>query len=324
MPELQKQPLFRFGVISDVQYCNIPDGTSFDGTAKRHYRGALDCLHKAVAEWSAPDSDVTFVAQLGDIIDNQCHTNKQTADDFETVMAALTPLTQRSIRVYHCIGNHELYNFSRAELAEGPLNTAPDGVEYYSFHPVPGWRFLILDPYQEAIIGWEPGSAQHTAALATLRLHNPNDVLSNCNWKAGLEGMEQRWVPFNGGLGKAQLTWLRGELQAATAATERVVILSHVLLHPEQGNGDGDCVLWDFREAAEAMAGLEGCIAAVLCGHLHKGGYAIDKQTGIHFVTFQSPLNCGSNDMCHATVEVFDDHLNIQGRGIVPSRILPF
>ena len=92
------------------------------------------------------------------------------------------------------IGNHELYNFSRAELAER-LGTAPPaagcvlgseggrhkphnkfslfhhaqpvdltrqtpdnsiqignwchrGREYYTFLAAPGWRFLMLDPYQ--------------------------------------------------------------------------------------------------------------------------------------------------------------------------------
>jgi manganese-dependent ADP-ribose/CDP-alcohol diphosphatase len=317
----QVQPLFRFGVIADVQYCDIPDGASFDGTTKRYFRGALDCLRKAVAEWAAPGSGVSFVAQLGDIIDNQCQANKQTAADFGAVMGALEPLARRSVRLYNCIGNHELYNFSRAELASGPLRTVgPEGVEYYSFRPAPGWRFLVLDPYQEAIIGWAPGSAQHGAALAKLRAHNPNDVLGACDWGAGLTGDARRWVPYNGGLGAAQLAWMRAELQAATAAAERVVLLSHVLLHPAAAGGT--TMAWDFDEAAAAMEGLEGCVAAVLCGHDHVGGYVRDAKTGIHHVTFQSPLNCGSSDMCHATVEVFADRLSIRGRGIVPSREL--
>ena len=46
----------------------------------------------------------------------------------------------------HMIGNHELYNFSRKELAE-KLNTAREGKEYYAYIPKEGWRFLVLDPY---------------------------------------------------------------------------------------------------------------------------------------------------------------------------------
>ena len=46
----------------------------------------------------------------------------------------------------------ELYNFDRAVLA-ARLGTAPRGSEFYGFNPVPGWRVLILDPYQESMIG---------------------------------------------------------------------------------------------------------------------------------------------------------------------------
>jgi hypothetical protein len=49
--------------------------------------------------------------------------------------------------LYNLIGNHELYNFTREELAQ-KLNTAPKGKEYYEFFPHEGWRFLVLDPYQ--------------------------------------------------------------------------------------------------------------------------------------------------------------------------------
>ena len=57
------------------------------------------------------------------------------------------------------------YNFNREELRV-KLNTAPHGKEFYSFSPHAGWRFLLLDPYQEAIIGWKPGSEQYEKALA--------------------------------------------------------------------------------------------------------------------------------------------------------------
>ena len=44
--------LFRFGVISDVQYCDIDDGTNFEGTEVRKYRGSLDALRDAVAHFN--------------------------------------------------------------------------------------------------------------------------------------------------------------------------------------------------------------------------------------------------------------------------------
>lgn len=41
------QPLFRFGLLSDVQYSNRDDGASFHGTP-RYYRYALEQLDRAV------------------------------------------------------------------------------------------------------------------------------------------------------------------------------------------------------------------------------------------------------------------------------------
>ncbi len=42
-----KQPLFRFGLLSDVQYADKEDGASFHGTP-RYYRYALKQLDAAV------------------------------------------------------------------------------------------------------------------------------------------------------------------------------------------------------------------------------------------------------------------------------------
>ena len=47
-----KQPLFSFGVIADVQYCDIDDAWNFTRTVKRRYRGALASLARAV-DWYA-------------------------------------------------------------------------------------------------------------------------------------------------------------------------------------------------------------------------------------------------------------------------------
>ena len=45
------------------------------------------------------------------------------------------------------MGNHDLYNFDRQKLAR-LLGTAPEGREFYSFKPAPGWKVVVLDPYQ--------------------------------------------------------------------------------------------------------------------------------------------------------------------------------
>ena len=55
--------LFSFGLCTDVQYADLPQGTSHGGTA-RYYRDSLPALRRAVAAWK--ERDVDFGMHLGD------------------------------------------------------------------------------------------------------------------------------------------------------------------------------------------------------------------------------------------------------------------
>lgn len=69
-PSQTAAPLFRFGVISDVQHADIPDGTSYHGVP-RFYRNSLTALHRAMEQgWAA--ERVLFGLHCGDIIDGFC------------------------------------------------------------------------------------------------------------------------------------------------------------------------------------------------------------------------------------------------------------
>ena len=66
--------MLRFGLIADVQYCDIEDGMNFGGTEFRYYRGSLGGAARAAAAFAAARGErgsLRFVAQLGDIIDGQ-------------------------------------------------------------------------------------------------------------------------------------------------------------------------------------------------------------------------------------------------------------
>ena len=69
---------------------------------------------------------------------------------------SLAALRQAPCPAVSIIGNHELYNFDRAQLArqsgEGEWLKHGDK-EYHSFAPADGWRVVVLDPYQLALIG---------------------------------------------------------------------------------------------------------------------------------------------------------------------------
>lgn len=239
-----KVPLFSFGVIADVQWFDAEDGYNYARTVKRCYRGALDVLGLAVDWWCARQDPPLFIAQLGDLIDGQ-NRNGQSRTALD---AALAHLDRAPCPVVNLIGNHELYNFSRAELADR-LGTAPPvdgcvlgtegGREFYSFLAAPGWRFLVLDAYRDAVIGYSKDDPRFIKNARWLSDRNPNinptDPDASGDWLAGIPrgDKSRRFVPYNGGLGAQQLAWLRAELSDAARLHERVVVLSHVILHPK-------------------------------------------------------------------------------------------
>ena len=54
-----------------------------------------------------------------------------------------------------------------------------------------------------------------------------------------------------------------------------------------------------------------GVVAAVFCGHEHKGGYHHDQTTGVHHVTICSPLNQGAAGSAFGAVLAFADRLEV-------------
>jgi len=125
-------------------------------------------------------------------------------------------------------------------------------------------------------------------------------------------GYQKRFVPYNGGFGKEQLAWFRKELVGAAGAGERVIVMSHVIIHPEACCGTS--MAWDYDEALEVIRseGAAGCVAAVLCGHDHTGGYYCDDD-GVHHCTFVSPLNKGEDGSAFGLVHVGIDYIEIRG-----------
>lgn len=71
--EMMKRPLLRFGVVADVQYADSDDKQAWYNPLKtRFYRNSLNQMEKAFQYWqnvSNSDCKVSFILQLGDIID---------------------------------------------------------------------------------------------------------------------------------------------------------------------------------------------------------------------------------------------------------------
>jgi len=215
-------------------------------------------------------------------------------------------------KVYHLIGNHDLYNFNR-EALHSLLKTQPiNNVGYYDFSPHPGWKIVILDSFDFCII--QPETRE--AALAYLKQFNPNDCESRkADWGKGLSGVNLRFLPYNGALSTAQLQWLNQTLEKATALKEKVIILGHVPICP--GSCTPTTLLWNYDEVLKIIHSYR-CVVACLAGHDHQGGYMRDDH-GIHHKSFEAPLETPIGMDAYGVVHVYQNKLVLQGSGVVDS-----
>ncbi|TNN04224.1 hypothetical protein fugu_001253 [Takifugu bimaculatus] len=315
-----QQPLFAFGVIADIQYADIDDGYNFQRTNRRYYRSSIELLRNALDSWSKAAVRPGFILQLGDLIDGH---NKLLAASDRAVDAVLKELC--SVDAHHVWGNHEFYNFSRDWLLRSKLNSTPQGsqkevgsnVYAYHFSPYPGFTFIVLDAYDVALLGREESSPGYREALTLLRRFNKND---NLNCPPGV-GLLQRFVMFNGGFSKKQLSWLDSVLTSTDERHEKVTIACHLPVHPN--STDPLCLLWNFDEVL-AVIRSHSSVVCFMAGHDHDGGYYFDEDTGIHHVTFEGVIETPPDSNAFAIVSVYEDRMELKGSGRVADRVFFF
>ena len=341
----EKDILFSFGLISDIQYADINDRQNYLKTKWRRYRNALVSLQQAVAHWKGAKWSPSFIVQLGDIIDG-FNSSQVDMDDskrnfskeaLDAVMKEFSKLP-REIPVLHNVGNHELYNFPREELARSvlhPFNSCssasylsthqnhPTASEketkpfYFSFTPHPKFCFIYLDSYDISILGSDPNTPQYKQGLTWLRKYNKNADLHSPD---GLTGLDRRFVKFNGAIGSAQLSWLQTTLKRAEEQDQKAVIFSHVPIYPK--NVDHMTILWNYQDVLEVLW-QSPCVVACFHGHTHEYSYAMDKN-GIHHYVFDAVIEAPLDSNAFATLHVKDDSIVIEGFGIIESQVLKF
>lgn len=312
-------PLFSFGVIADIQYADIDDGMNFSKTEERGYRAAHREAQRAVDYWASLSLAPQFIAQLGDLIDGQNSgtygqgLSMRHPQSKEACALLIHTLRSSGIPTVHAVGNHELYNFDWATLkklynAPSFGHTIAEEEFYFSFSPAEEWRCIMLNPYEISIMQKED-SWGYKEAYRILKKHNKNfKTQGTANFFEGLKGLEQRFVPFNGGFGSKQLSWLAQQLGAAKEKGERVIIFTHTPIF--EGAASARNLAFDYDEALEKIHTV-GVVDLVMAGHYHRGGYAQDKY-GVHHLTIQSPLTHGH---CFAVMEVYEDKIECKGQG---------
>jgi manganese-dependent ADP-ribose/CDP-alcohol diphosphatase len=272
-----QKPLFSFGIVADIQYCDCePIGT-------RYYRSAPEKLREAMTILKA--DSVSFVINLGDIIDR----------DFRSYKNILDIMDSSGMKIYHVAGNHD-YSVDQRFKKRLPVLT-PSKEGYYSF-VYNKFRFICLNGNE----------------LSTYISNNKTSMEeAQNNLKIMKEKGEINAVDWNGGLSKRQIKWFIGELDEAVAEGEKVFIICHFPLAPDNVHN-----LLNYKEVLPLLENYTNIIAW-FNGHNHAGNYINFKS--IHFFTFKGMVETES-DNSFARVDVYEDRLGIIGYGMENSRIL--
>jgi len=344
------------GIISDVQYCDIPNGQSYDKTEERYYRNSLEVARSAVTWWNK-QPHLSAVIHLGDLVDGrnnrggpqQSHAAANLLQS--TIMASKAP-------AYFMIGNHEMYNHDRVSLCKrfgwgrssvvgtwADLKLAhPDSFPppptptiiphddlvasteepyyaYFAIQPHPGLKILVLDSYDLSVLGRPIDHPKYVQAREMLNERNKNE---DENSPEGLDGVNRRWVAFNGWIDKPQLAWLEAHLEQAAKKGQAVIIAAHIPLHP--GVCSEIALLWNYDEVLSMLSKWRPFLKAVVCihGHDHKGGTYYDEESGIHHQVLEAALLCAPGRFAYGRIDLHHDRLQIVGVDRMTSATIPF
>jgi len=192
---VSQEPLFSFGIIADVQYCECePFNTRF-------YFNSMGKLAEALDEIAHHSPD--FILNLGDLIDR----------DFVSFDPVVEMIEYTGIKTYHCLGNHDFSVSQRDRRRVSRITGSADG--YYSFvhHQ---FRFIVLN-----------GNEIATYAVTSSQRREGEKLLKKLH-----EDGEPNAFDWNGGIGSRQMTWLKRELDESVAANEKVFLICHFPVFP--------------------------------------------------------------------------------------------
>ncbi|XP_014768233.1 manganese-dependent ADP-ribose/CDP-alcohol diphosphatase isoform X2 [Octopus bimaculoides] len=314
---LPNMVLLSFGIITDIQYADREDGYDFFKINKRHFRASLEQTSKAINYWMQSANEVSFILQLGDLLDGYNKRNNQRDRALACMKKAFSKFPRN---VYHVWGNHEFYNFTHEELLNSILNSSLNkacknipGRGYYSFTPHKSLKFLILDCYAVNMI--DQLCPNYQEAKEMFKVNTNKDI--NCS--DGLDDSTCMVVAYNGAIGKAQMEWISASLQQAEELHQNVVICGHCPVYIKSCNIKSLC--WDSAAILKLISSFN-CVLAYFAGHEHQGGFAIDPK-GIYHITFPGVIETSPDTSCFATVELHPRTLQVCGQGKIQNYSIP-
>ena len=264
-------PMLKIGLVADPQYTDKPNR----GT--RYCRESLWKLEEAVDTFN--DEGVNFVQSLGDIIDDEW-------SSFDSIVPIYDKLNL-DIESYHLLGNHD---FSVDSIHLTRLLEKLSMSNYYYSYSKKGWRFIVLDANDYSY--YSNPLHQHDVEVIDSYYENTKD-----------ESNKQLW---NSAIGEEQQSWLNNELDSANLLNEKVIVFSHLPIHPK-GNMHN---LWNDYEIVRIIENSSN-VVAFINGHDHSGGY--DFKNGVHYITLHGMVETMISS--YGILELFSDHLVLRGYG---------
>jgi predicted phosphodiesterase len=271
-------PLFSFGIMTDAHYGD------YDSEEDKYYRNSLIKIDEAMQVFDS--EHLEFVLELGDLIDR----------DFRSMMPVNEVFTKYQTAVLRCQGNHD-YAVERKYFKL--LNPAGNEKGYYS-ESLNGFRFIILNGNEVSVYGPGSNSERKKAGQLIEKMKQEGKVNAEL---------------WNGGLLEEQMKWFESELDSSVAANEKVFIICHFPVWPEEKH-----VLLDQEEVLDLLSRYNNIIAW-FAGHNHHGGYG--NYNLIHCVTFRGMVETETENS-FAIVDVYKNKIWIRGFGREKSRILAY
>lgn len=273
-------PLLRFGVLSDPQYADAEPWAELD----RYYRNSLGKLREAITTLNG--EALSFVVTLGDLIDRNW-------DSFDPVLSVYRDLRHESVLLP---GNHD-FSVAPERLAEVHQRLGMPAA-WHDFL-AGGIRFVVIEGNEISLFSTPEGDPRHKQARQAL--------------DAMLAAGAINAKPWNGGMSETQYAWLETVLARARAAGEKVVVMGHYPLYPENEHN-----LWG-HEKLTALFEQSGNVIAYLNGHNHAGN--LGRHGSTWYVNFKGMVDTETQNT-FAVVEVYSDRIEIIGHGREESRTL--
>lgn len=325
-----RPPQLKVGILSDIQYANMDDAASCSGS-KRYYRNTLTCVEQAVSSWTV--QNVNCVVNLGDIIDAYNMVTDTSEQALQAVLDVFDKLPPE-VDVRHVLGNHCVCHPVERECLLDKLGmncqTKPEAQEtgYYAFVPKDGWKLIVLDGCDVSTYAWNKEHPNFREAQTILT--NNSDIkllpdnssfrrllkakrkedIKESDYIGNLQGLNQRFVFYNGAVGQKQLEWFDKELDDAKAAEQNVLVFCHMPLLP--GICRPGMLLWNYDEVLDTMHRYTENVKGVFGGHVHHFGFKRD-DCGIPHMVLPAVLETEPGKDGHGVIEAYSDMIVVNG-----------